>query len=102
VPLWTYYDGYAHAVGLFDNTDLANLAAADLGVAPLTASGEWTAYDDTVLDWADPQNPVAVIGGARYPVSKDIMIVGDKETNLHGITVYNADTTNNMVYIPNE
>jgi alkaline phosphatase len=102
VPLWTYYDGDAHAVGLFDNTELAELAAIDLGVFPLAASGEWTAYDDTmVLDWSDPENPVAVIGGTRYPVSKDIKIENDgTETNLFGITVYNADT-NNRVYIPN-
>jgi alkaline phosphatase len=99
VPLWTYYNEAAHVVGLFDNTDLANLAASDLGVDPLAASSAWTEKEDTVLDWSDPENPVAVIDGTQYPVSKDIKIVEGVETNLHGITVYNAGT-NGKVYIP--
>jgi alkaline phosphatase len=101
VPLWTYYKGAAHAVGLFDNTDLAELAADDLGVFPLAASNAWEAYPESVLDNSDPANPVAIIDGAQYPVSKDIKIDGTGETNLNGITVYNAGT-NGMVYIPKE
>jgi alkaline phosphatase len=98
VPLWSYYDGEAAAVGIFDNTDMAKLAAKALGLR-LRKSRPWRAYPHTILDHTDPANPVAVVGNKRYPVGKDIKIKKNGTiVNLMGVTVYNKSS--DMVYIP--
>jgi alkaline phosphatase len=97
VPVWSYYDGQAAAVGLFDNTDMAKMAAETLSVK-LKKSKTWKVYPASVLNWDDPENPVAEIGNKQYPVGKDIMIKRGEEVNLMGITVYNPSS--DYVYIP--
>jgi alkaline phosphatase len=98
VPLWSY--GRNRPVGLFDNTELAEVVASAFNF-DLKGSGMWIEYPDTVLDTKNiDANPVATIDGARYPVSKDIMIDDGVSKDLLGITVYAPES--GKVYIPIE
>jgi hypothetical protein len=99
VPLWSYAGKkFDRPVGLFDNTDLAKISAKFLG-CKLFGSKAWMEVDGSVLDMTDPQNPVAVIRGFKFPVSKDIVITPwGKTFNLKGITVWAPKT--NKVYLP--
>ena len=100
VPMWCYAGANCSLpVGTLDNTDLAFIAADELGVT-LNGTGPWTEYDESVLDTTDlKSNPVATINGIRYPVSKNIKILADdtvEETDY--ITVYAPKS--HKVYIP--
>jgi alkaline phosphatase len=98
VPLWSYSKlKYKRPVGLFDNTDLANIVADAFNVH-LNDSGAWEEYDDSVLDMADPNNPVAIVDGVQYPVSKDLKIDGSHVKNMSDITVWAPQS--GKVYIP--
>ncbi|THB70350.1 MAG: alkaline phosphatase [Gammaproteobacteria bacterium] len=106
VQVWTY--GINYPLGTIDNTDLAKMAAmmmrfdlkdvdADLfiEVSEAFSADEWEL--DTVTD---PENPVLHIKDAVLPVSKDLVIQGDKTTEMEGIVVYAP--MSEKVYIPKE
>jgi alkaline phosphatase len=96
VPLWSY--GRNRPVGLFDNTELAEVVASAFNF-DLKGSGMWIEYPDSVLNTTNVDaNPVATIDGAQYPVSKDIRIVDGVPKDLLGITVYAPESA--KVYIP--
>jgi alkaline phosphatase len=96
VPLWSY--GRNRPVGLFDNTELAEIVASAF-CFDLEGTAMWDEYPESVLDTTDiDANPVATINGVQYPASKDIKIEEGMAHNLAGITVYAPET--GKVYIP--
>jgi alkaline phosphatase len=99
VPVWTYVNGDAQGPkGVIENTDLAVVCADAMGVT-LNGTGAWVEYDESVLDMTDEANPVAVIDGVQYPVSKDIRVLADGTVeNMIGVTVYAP--LSGKVYIP--
>lgn len=102
VPLYSY--GPSKPVGLFDNTDLADMAAwsmdieLDLVTKKLYAAA--TDLPQTVsIDVSSPKNPVIVIDEYRFPVNKDYVIMPDETIlRLGGITVYTPST--GKFYLP--
>jgi len=115
--LTVYYHGLNRPLPLLDNTDLARLCARHLGVDLersnrelfLAADEVFPALGATVaIDESDPANKVlGVTRGAktaRLPFSKDVLLLGEKEHRLNGITVYadKADNGRGRVYVPRE
>ena len=115
--LTVYYYGLNRPLPLLDNTDLARLCARHLGVDLersnrdlfLAADEAFPALGASVaIDDSDPANQVlGVTKGsktARLPFSKDVLLIGDQEYRLNGLTVY-SDRANNgqgRVYVPRE
>ncbi len=109
VMLYTY--GPNRPVGLFENTQLAKIAADAMGVNLekttkrlfVNASATFTSMEAKVsTDNSDPNNPVLVVekagvGTMRLPYAKDIAIFNGKTYQLNGITVSSSKT--NSVWI---
>jgi alkaline phosphatase len=101
VPLWAYGPGMP--VGLYDNTDLAKIAASALGFDLdetnkdlfVEAGDVFSDYD---LDKSDSANPVLKIDSFELPINKNILMAGDEVYELKGIVVYAPMTE--KVYIP--
>jgi alkaline phosphatase len=107
VPLWCY--GRKKLCGLYDNTDLATMAAHAMGFKLARTNLRLyvevdKAFSDYEIDWSDKANPVLVIGKAELPISKDLLYIGKKTYNLEGLVVYvdpDDDTDGDeKVYIP--
>jgi alkaline phosphatase len=101
VPLWAY--GPGRPVGLYDNTDLAKITAAALGLdleetnkELFVEAGE--VFSNYNLDKSDTANPVLRIGTFELPINKNILMAGDEVHELKGIVVYAPMTE--KVYIP--
>ena len=101
VPVWIY--GADAPRGIIDNTALAKIAAAALGVDLDTASRRLYVDLDSVTSGydidmdTDPANPVLTIGGALLPISKDLLMDQERTVQLPGLTVYAPAT--GKVYI---
>ncbi len=106
VQVWTY--GINYPLGTIDNTDLAKMAAdmmrfdlKDIDAELFIEVSEAFSADEWELDAiTDPENPVLHIKDAVLPVSKDLVIQGDKTTEMEGIVVYSP--MSDKVYIPKE
>lgn len=98
VPLWSY--GPNRPIGTYDNTELARIAAKAFRYE-LKGSAAWKEYSESILGKSkeDP-NPVAVVDGWEYPVSKDIRknAKTGKTERLHDVTVWAP--ASGKVYIP--
>ncbi|MDY6908357.1 MAG: alkaline phosphatase [Thermodesulfobacteriota bacterium] len=107
--LFFYHYGLNLPTGTLENTDLAHGSAAILGFslkdvdAWLFRSADAIAaeYGAThYIDRSDPQNPVLVIQNgwtARFPFSKDLLILDGEEFRLKAPTVFAPNT--GKVYI---
>jgi len=91
VPLWAYgADGFS---GLMDSTELAT-ATADLVGYGLSAANArlYVDLDSVSSSWktddSDPANLVLVVGNARLPDGKDLLILGSRTWELEGLVVY--------------
>ncbi|HEY3419637.1 MAG TPA: alkaline phosphatase [Methanomassiliicoccales archaeon] len=104
VTLYSY--GKNRPVGLFENTQLAQIAADAMGVSLecttknlfVDANATFTKMGATVSkDNSDPTNPVLVVekagvGTMRLPYAKDIAILNGKTCLMNGITVSSSKT----------
>lgn len=102
--LFFYHYGLNLPTGTLENTDLAHGSAAILGFsledvdARLFRSADAIAaeYGATVsIDQTDPQNPVLVLQNgwtARFPFSKDLLILDGEEFRLKAPTVFAPNT----------
>lgn len=91
VPFWVY--GAQLPVGIIDDTELARIAAAAMGVNldQLTSQlyvdvSQVTGFEMDLT--TDPENPVVKLGGATLPVDKDYALFGSTIIPLPGLTVY--------------
>jgi alkaline phosphatase len=115
VPLWVYEPNkwWVSICGLYDNTDLAKIAAEKFRFSLDSVDEELfvdvadAGFDSYSLTSTDPEydNPVLVVqhDGKTWqlPVSKDMLIDHkDRVYNLDGIVVYAPVT--NKIYIPEE
>jgi alkaline phosphatase len=103
VPLWAY--GPNRPVGLYDNTELAEITAAALGFNLDKINKELfvevgEVFPDYTLDKSDTANPVLKIKSFKLPINKNFLIGDEKTQELNGIVVYAPKT--NKVYIPRE
>ncbi len=103
VPLWAY--GPNRPVGLFDNTELAEIVADAFGINLNDLNEQLFVevseiFPDYYLDEADSANPVLKINNIELPVSKNLLIANGKTYELNGIVVYAPVTE--KVYIPTE
>lgn len=103
VPLWAY--GPGRPVGLYDNTELAEITASALGFdldsinkELFVEAGE--VFPDYEMDWSDSANPVLKINNFKLPVNKNILQLNGKTHELNGIVVYAPVT--GKVYIPEQ
>ncbi|MCU0579289.1 MAG: alkaline phosphatase [Desulfobacterota bacterium] len=115
--LTVYYYGLNRPLPLLDNTDLAKLCARHLGLDLersrrdlfLAADEAFPALGATVaIDDSDPANRVLVVTKgpktARLPFSKNVLLIGDREYRLQGLTVP-ADRAyggRGRVYVPRQ
>ncbi len=92
VPVWVF--GADAPQEIIDNTALAKIAAAALGVNLEAASRRLYVDIDAVTSHyeidvdADPANPVLKIGGAEIPISKDWLMNRGRTVQLPGLTVH--------------
>jgi alkaline phosphatase len=121
VPLWAY--GQNRPVGLFDNTELAELIAcrSNCNLDSLSEKLFIDAMDvfpEAVLDPVPSyaynsdgdnigfnNNPVIRIGEYQLPIGKDLLIRGNKTYRLMGVVTYvpgdnPGSETDGKVYIP--
>ena len=110
VTLYAY--GPCKPIGLYENTDLARVAATALGInldlanrqLYVEAVSAFEALGMTVrIDAADPANKVLVVERdgsekARMPFSKDVLVMDGKERQFTGLTVYAEKS--GKVYVP--
>lgn len=111
--LFLYAYGPNRPVGLIENTDIARIAAKELGfdldkvsdklfVDASKAFGEIGAKIS--IDRSDPHNLVLIAEKGRIkaemPFSKNILKIGEKTYELNGITVFAPKT--GKVYIPQQ
>jgi alkaline phosphatase len=105
VPVWTIIFGDAEGPSaVVDNTDLAKICAAALGLE-LTGSAPWDVYEIDVLDTTDINaNPIATLpNGDQYKMNTNIKIVNGQEVETMYISVYNTNPAGEpvgKVYIP--
>jgi alkaline phosphatase len=101
VPLFIYSPKKDHPTGTIENTQIAVLTAAYLGVDLkstterlfIEAIPEFQKKGATVeTDTTDAENPVLVVKKGttvvKIPVNKNIAFVNDKVTTLPGVSVY--------------
>ncbi|MBN1694027.1 alkaline phosphatase [candidate division WOR-3 bacterium] len=103
VPLWAY--GPNRPVGLYDNTELAEITASALGFNLKEINHELFVdvgeiFSDYCLDKTDTANPVLEINEVNLPINKNLLIAEDKTYELKGIVVYAPKT--GKVNIPRE
>lgn len=103
VPLWAY--GPKRPVGLYDNTELAEITAEALGFSLASINEDLfveagEVYPDYRLDKKDPENPVLKIKDFELPVNKNLLITDEKTFELDGIVVHAPVTE--KVYIPRD
>jgi len=97
VPLWVY--GADLPVGIIDDTELADIAAAAMGTNLNYLTSELfvdvsQATGALQIDTTtDPENPVLKVGGAILPANKDYGIIGNQTVQFPAVTVY-APVTN--------
>ena len=105
VPLWAF--GPGRPIGVVDNTDLARIAAEAMGLDLeqttgrlfVEAEGAFPGVDVSI-DRSDKHNPVAVIGPARLPVNKNLLLMDGGTHLLEGVVVYIPAT--DRVYLPRQ
>jgi alkaline phosphatase len=103
VPLWAYHPRKIRPEGVIQNTDIGRYIAAalDLKLAAQTrelfvpaAAGFASAGATTVVDAADPQNPVLVVNKGlktlRLPVNKCVAELDGRTVELGGVVVCTA------------
>jgi alkaline phosphatase len=103
VPLWAYHPRKIRPEGVIQNTDIGRYIAAalDLKLAAQTrelfvpaAAGFASAGATTVVDAADPQNPVLVVNKElktlRLPVNKCVAELDGRTVELGGVVVCTA------------
>ncbi len=111
VFLFSY--GPGHPVGLVQNTAVGRAVAGamgfgfeDINAKLFVEAGEGfsAAGFETSLEKADPANPVLVVrkgaASARLPLSKNLLLVNDKEIPLEGIVVLAEKL--GKVYVPRQ
>jgi len=103
VPLWSY--GPGHPVGLIDNTDVARTMARALrlDLSALTRTlyvDAQKTFPDATLDMTDPFSPVLVIGAARLPINRNLLIRNGQEHRLDGLVVSIEKT--GRIYLPQQ
>ena len=103
VPLWSY--GPGHPAGLIDNTDVARVTARALRLDLPALTRELyvdaqNIFPGARLDAADPANPALVIGAARLPINRNILILNNRESPLTGIVVHMEKTGH--TYLPQQ
>lgn len=111
--VFLYAYGPGKPSGLIDNTDVAKYAAAALGLdlakaqkqlfMDITAALSDVEGVDAELNVDDAANPVLVItkgaGKVEMPVSKNLIIVNGKTTEMGGLTILSKNGT---VYVPQQ
>lgn len=95
VPLWVH--GMEAPKGIIDNTELAEIAAAAMGMDLNWISDKLYVDLDTVtgayvIDDADPENLVLKVAGADFPIHKDYMMYRGRTIEIPGLTVYAPET----------
>jgi alkaline phosphatase len=103
VPLWAY--GPNRPVGLYDNTELAEITASALGFNLDEINRELfvevgEVFPDYNLDKSDTANFILEINEVKLPINKNLLVAEDKTYELNGIVVYAPKT--GKVYIPGE
>jgi alkaline phosphatase len=103
VPLWAY--GPNRPVGVYDNTELAEITANALGFSLDDINKELfvevdEVYPDYNIDRSDTANPVLRISSFELPINKNLLVTNNKIYELNGIVVYAPVTQ--KVYIPKE
>jgi alkaline phosphatase len=103
VPLWAY--GPNRPVGLYDNTELAEITASALGFNLDEINRELfvevgEVFPDYNLDKSDTANFILEINEVKLPINKNLLVAEDKTYELNGIVVYASKT--GKVYIPGE
>ena len=101
VPLWSY--GPGRPVGLIDNTDVAHAMAhaLQLDLPALTRTlfvDALQAFPSARVDTADPAHPVLVVGTARLPINRNLLLRNGREERLDGLVVLSEST--GRVYLP--
>ena len=103
VPLWCY--GPGHPAGLIDNTDVARSIARALrfDLPALTRSlflDAQKAFPEAKLDAGDPAGPALVIGAARLPVNRNLLLLHGQERRFDGVVVRIEKT--GRTYLPQQ
>ena len=103
VPLWSY--GPGHPAGLIDNTDIAwaTARALQLDLPALTRTlfvDAQKEFPEAKLDVGDPDLPALVIGTARLPINRNILLLNGKEQCFDGVVVH-IDKTG-RTYLPQQ
>lgn len=103
VPLWAY--GPNRPIGLYDNTELAEIAASVLGFNLNELNEELFAevgdiFPDYSINKSDTANPVLEIKSFELPINKNLLIGNGKTHKLNGIVIYAPGT--NKAYIPSQ
>lgn len=111
--VFLYAYGPNKPTGVIQNTDLALAQASALGFDLKTVDGKLFVEADKAfaaigarvsIDKSDAANPVLVVEKglkrAELPISKDIVKIGGKVYEMHGLTVLAAKT--GKVYIPQQ
>lgn len=103
VPLWAY--GPNTPAGLYDNTELAEITASNLGFDLEGINNQLfvevgKVYPDYTLDKSDTANLVLKIKSFELPINKNLLIENGDTCNLNGIVVYAPATE--KAYIPME
>ncbi len=111
--VFLYAYGPNKPTGVIQNTDLALAQASALGFDLKTVDGKLFVEADKAfaaigarvrLDKSDAANPVLVVEKglkrAELPISKDIVKIGGKVYEMHGLTVLAAKT--GKVYVPQQ
>ena len=91
VPFWVY--GAELPVGIIDDTELARIEAAAIGVNLDQMTSQLYVDVSQIkgfeMDLAtDPENPVLKLGGATLPVDKDYALFGSSILQFPGLTIY--------------
>ena len=95
----------ANPAGLIDNTDVARVTARALRLDLPALTRELyvdaqNIFPGARLDAADPANPALVIGAARLPINRNILILNNRESPLTGIVVHMEKTGH--TYLPQQ
>jgi len=103
VPLWSY--GPGRPMGLIDNTDVAKVTARALrldlpALTRLLYADAQKIFPAAKLDAGDPANPALVIGSARLPINRNLLVLNGKEHRLDGVVVHIKKT--GRTYIPQQ
>ncbi len=103
VPLWSC--GPGRLSGLIDNTDVARATtqAMRLDLPALTRAlfvDAQKTFPEAALDTADPASPVLVIGTARLPVNRNVLVQNGREQRFAGVVVHIEKT--GRTYIPQQ